>query len=75
MTQRSDRQDFPPRMNVNRLVISEMQLISAEGLATKEEDVGKRYQVNTNYIHCNQPLGKMRLSLGEMSVEERNCCI
>ena len=28
-------------MNVNQLVISEMQLISAEGLATKEEDVEK----------------------------------
>lgn len=41
MTQKSDRQDFPPRMNVNQLVISEMQLISAEGLATKEEDVEK----------------------------------
>ena len=37
MTQRSDRQDFPPGMNVNHLVISEMQLISAESLATKEE--------------------------------------
>ena len=41
MTQKSDRQDFPPRMNGNQLVISEMQLISAEGLATKEEDVEK----------------------------------
>ena len=37
MTQRSDRQDFPPGMNVNQLVISKMQLISAESLATKEE--------------------------------------
>ena len=41
MTQKSDRQDFPPRMNGNQLVISEMQLISEEGLATKEEDVEK----------------------------------
>lgn len=41
MTQRSDRQDLPPRMNVNQLVISEMQLISAESLVTKEEEVEK----------------------------------
>ena len=52
---------------------------NAANISREFSDKGRRgrksYQVNANYIHCNQPLGKMRLSLGEMSVEERNCCI
>lgn len=37
----SDRQDLPPRMDVNQQVIPELQLMSEKGLATKEEEAEK----------------------------------